>query len=109
MIVRKIAAAALLIMMSPSVASGQPAANNIHPRTMSWLYSGSRKVLIEDPNGHWYRVALTADCPSLKTAVDVTVSDSSHGRSQLLTGGGRCNIARITQVIDNASLYSIHQ
>lgn len=108
MILRKIAAAALLTMMSPSVASGEPTANTFHPRTMSWLYAGSRIVLIEDPNGHWYRVALAADCESLKTAVDVTIRDSSRGRSQLLTGGGRCDIASITQVRDT-SLYSMQQ
>ena len=107
MILREIASAALLIMMSPSVANGERAANTFHPRTMSWLYAGSSMVLIEDPNGHWYRVALTADCQSLRTAADVTIRDSSHGRSQLLTGGGRCDIASITQVRDT-SLYLMH-
>lgn len=108
MILRKFAAVGLLIMTSPSGASGDPVANMIHPRTMSWLYSGTHTVMIEDPNGHWYRVALASDCQSLKTAVDVTVRHSSHGRSQLLTGGGRCVIANITQVSDT-SLYSVHQ
>ena len=107
MILRRNAVVALLILALPSVASGEPAANPLLPRTMSWLYSGIRRVLIEDPDGHWYRVALAADCQSLETAVDVTVRNSSHGRPQLLTGGGRCNIASITQVTDT-SLYSMH-
>lgn len=107
MILRKIAALALFAMIWQSGASGQPMANNV-PRTMSWLYSGTRTVMIEDPNGQWYRVALTVNCPSLKTAVDVTVRHFADGRTQLLTGGGRCDIASITQVSDT-SLHSTHQ
>ena len=102
MILRKVAAAALLTVMPPSGANGDPVASNIHPRTMSWLYSDTKTVMIEDPNGHWYRVALAADCQSLKAAVDVTVRNSSRGRAQLLTGGGRCDIANITQVSDTS-------
>ena len=102
MILRKTAAIALLILGVPSAALAEPAANVIHLRTMSWLYSGTRVVQIEDPNGQWYRVDLAADCASLKTAVDVSVRSSSAGRSQLLTGGGRCAIARITPVSDTS-------
>ena len=104
MILRNTVAVALVIMSLPSVASGQPTGKAFHPRIMSWLYSDSRTVMVEDPNGQWYRVALAADCQSLRTAVDVTIKDSSTGRSQLITGGGRCDIANVTQVGD-ASLY----
>jgi hypothetical protein len=104
MILRKTAAIAFLILGVPSAARAERAANVIHPRIMSWLYSGTRAVRIEDPNGQWYHVDLAADCASLKTAVDVSVRSQSPGRSQLLTGGARCDIARITPVSDR-SLY----
>jgi hypothetical protein len=107
MVLKKIAAVALAMMNLPSAASGQPAGRVFHPRVMSWLYSDIRTVMIEDPDGQWYRVALAADCQGLKTAVDVTIRDSSRGRPQLITGGGRCDIASMTKVSD-ASLYSAH-
>jgi hypothetical protein len=107
MILRKVAAVALVIMGLPSVASSEPAGGVFHPRIMSWLYSNSHTVMVEDPQGRWYRVALATDCEGLKTAVDVTIRDSSAGRPQLATGGGRCDIASVTQVSD-ASLYPTH-
>lgn len=102
MILRKTAAIAFLILGVASPANAERAAKVIHPRIMSWLYSGTRAVRIEDPNGQWYRVDLAADCTSLKTAVDVSIRSPSPGRSQLLTGEGRCDIARITPVSDTS-------
>jgi hypothetical protein len=107
MILQKIAAVALGAMGLSSPAGGQPAGQVFHPRVMSWLYSDVRTVMIEDPQGQWYRVGLAADCQGLKTAVDVTIRDSSQGRPQLITGGGNCDIASMTQVSD-ASLYPAH-
>ena len=104
MILRKTAAIALFILGMHSAARAETAANVIHARIMSWLYSGTRAVRIEDPNGQWYRVDLAADCSSLKTAVDVSIRSPSSGKPQLLTGGAGCDIARITPVSDS-SLY----
>jgi hypothetical protein len=104
MILRKTAAIALPILGMLSAARAETAANVIHPRIMSWLYSGTRAVRIEDSNGQWYRVDLAADCASLKTAVDVSVRSPPPGKPQLLTGGAACDIARITPVSDT-SLY----
>ena len=102
MILRKTAAIAFLILDVASAARAEQTAKVIHRPIMSWLYSGTRAVRIEDPNGQWYRVDLAADCTSLKTAVDVSIRSPSPGRSQLLTGGGRCDIARITPVSDTS-------
>src|SRR4051812_31713613 len=98
MVLKEIAAVAFGVVSLSSAASGQPAGQVFHPRVMSWLYSDLRTVMIEDPQGQWYRVGLAADCQGLKTAVDVTIRDSSQGRPQLITGGGRCDIASTTQV-----------
>lgn len=102
MILIKTAAIALLILGAPAAARAERAANVIQLRVMSWLYSGPRAVRIQDPSGQWYRVDLAADCASLKTAVDVSVRSPSPGRPQVLTGGGRCDIARITPVSDTS-------
>jgi hypothetical protein len=101
------AAVVLATMSLPSVAGSQPAEKGFQPHIMSWLYAGTRTVMVENPEGQWYRVALAADCPSLKNAVDVTIRESSHARSELFTGGGGCDIASITPVSD-ASLYPTH-